>query len=170
TPVPGIQKASALLDTAVEEVREISHNLLSGSIAKFGLATALEELKETISESKDITVDLHIYGLDDRLNSDAEIHLYRIVQELVSNILKHAAATEITIQLNRSENGLSVTVEDNGRGFNPDAKNGSGVGLQNVQSRVNALEGTIVWDSAPGRGTTVVINIPHPAYDKHYSG
>jgi signal transduction histidine kinase/Flp pilus assembly protein TadD len=156
-----LEKINKLLDTAVEEVREISHNLLSGSITKFGLATALHELKETIASSNQVNMELFIHGMDGRLDNKAELHLYRIVQELVSNILKHANATEITVQLNKQLRELSLTVEDNGKGFDPGVATGAkGVGLQNVASRVQSLDGSLLIDSGKGNGTTILINIP----------
>ncbi|MFZ6012530.1 MAG: tetratricopeptide repeat protein [Bacteroidota bacterium] len=159
-----LEKASQLLDTAVEEVREISHNLLSGAITKFGLATALQELKETITNSNRLNMELFIHGLDGRLDTKAELHLYRIIQELVSNALKHANASEITVQLTKQANELILTVEDNGVGFDHQIKLISkGVGLQNVESRIQSLEGTMLIDSNKGNGTTILINIPLPS-------
>ena len=154
-------KANQLLDTAVDEVRDISHNLLSGAISKFGLTTALTELKETISNTNQIRMEVFINGLDIRLNSKTELHLYRIIQELVSNILKHAKASEITIQLNNFLNELTLTVEDNGVGFNEASDtHKNGLGLKSIESRVQSLEGLLRIDSGKGNGTTVLITIP----------
>jgi signal transduction histidine kinase len=90
-----------------------------------------------------------------------ELNLYRIVQELVSNIIKHAQAAEITIQLNRHANDLTLTVEDNGIGFEQEKVRGKkGVGLSTMQSRVGSLNGRVYIDSQPGRGTTVTVEIP----------
>jgi two-component system, NarL family, sensor kinase len=155
-----LTKAGQLLDHAVDEVREISHNLLAGSIDKFGLATALEELKETINESNKLKMDVLVHGIDARLDNDIELQLYRIIQELVSNILKHADASEVTVQLNKSGNELNVTVEDNGRGFDPSLVTSNGIGLKNIESRVQSLDGSVRVDSSQGKGTTVLLNIP----------
>lgn len=154
-------KANELLDTAVEEVRDISHNLISGAISKFGLTTALTELKETISNTNQIKMEVFINGLDIRLNGKTELHLYRIIQELVSNILKHAKASEITIQLNKFLNELTLTVEDNGVGFNEASDtHKNGLGLKNIESRVQSLDGLLRIDTGKGNGTTVLITLP----------
>lgn len=153
--------AGGLLDGAVEEVREISHNMVSGVLSKFGLVAALRDLKQTLESSKAIKMDLHAYHLDERLNFAIEVNIYRIVQELVSNILKHSGATEIIVQLNRYESQLLLTVEDNGCGFNVNELNSKkGIGLKNLQSRVFALEGQLNIDSGKGNGTTTTIEIP----------
>lgn len=154
-----LQKAHQLLDTAVEEVREISHNLLSGSITKFGLKTALVELKDTISGNNRLTMTVLFSDMDNRLDGKVELNVYRIVQELVSNILKHAEASDIVVQLNRVDHELVLTVEDNGKGFNPMAER-NGVGLSNIESRVQSLDGSMNIDSGLGNGTTITITIP----------
>lgn len=153
--------AENLLDGAVEEVREISHNMVSGVLSKFGLVAALQDLRQTLERSNAIKVDLHTWHLAERLNLNVEINLYRIVQELISNVLKHANASEITIQLNRYESQLLLTIEDNGTGFDiAEANAKRGMGLKNLHSRVYALEGKINIDSGQGNGTTVTIEIP----------
>jgi signal transduction histidine kinase len=90
-----------------------------------------------------------------------EMMLYRILQELCSNVVKHARASELLIQLLRDDQELTVIVEDNGRGFELDqARNKNGIGLSSIQSRVEYLNGVISWDSVPGQGTTVSIHLP----------
>lgn len=151
---------SELLDGAVDEVREISHNMSSGILSKFGLAAALQDLQLTLENSKQISVQLHVHHLDERLDLNIELNLYRIVQELVSNILKHANATEIIIQLNRYEAELLLTVEDNGIGFDRQSMSQKGIGLKNIESRLNKIHGKSHIDSSKGRGTIVNIEIP----------
>ncbi len=154
------EKANDLLDTACEEVRKIAHNMTSGVLMKFGLVAALEDLKEKLEQTRKIKIDFIAHGLDNRLENDVEITLYRIVQELISNILKHAGAKEITIQLLRSDQGLNVVVEDDGIGFDTRTKKDPGMGLKNVASRVDKLNGEFTIDSTSGNGTTVTIDIP----------
>lgn len=162
-PVPLFQNVNSLLDQAVSEVRDIAHNMVSGVLTKFGLCAALQDLKETIEASGQVRVELMLLNMDERLDGAVEINLYRIMQELVSNILKHAKATEITIQLNKISQELLLMVEDNGRGFDPsDSNQQKGMGLRNVASRVDALGGRLSIDSARGRGTTTTIEIPLP--------
>lgn len=153
------KKANKLLDEACEEVRKISHDMASGTLTNFGLIAALEDLSNTLEESNQISVEFVTHGLKDRLNLDLEITIYRIIQELISNILKYAKANEVTIQLVKSKNGLNIIVEDNGIGFQTD-KLHSGIGLKNIASRVDAFDGDLQIDSALNKGTTITIDIP----------
>lgn len=154
------EKANTLLDSACEEVRKIAHNMTSGVLMKFGLVAALEDLKDKLEQTRQVKVDFIAHGLDNRLENDAEITLYRIIQELISNILKHAEAREITIQLVKSNSGLNIVVEDDGLGFDLNNRKDSGMGLKNVAARVDTLNGELNIDSTPGNGTTITIDIP----------
>ena len=154
-------KATSLLDEACDEVRKISHNLVSGELIKFGLVSALNQLKVTINETGKLTMQVLAFGMDDRLDTTTEISLYRVLQELMNNILKHAKASEVTIQLNKVENNINIVVEDNGVGFEVDTDlEKNGMGLRNVETRIKKLNGTIFIDSAKGRGTTTIMDIP----------
>ena len=104
-------------------------------------------------------MNIFIHQLDDRLNNQIELQLYRIVQEFVSNVLKHSRASKIVIQLTRHNGTLTLMVEDNGIGFRADDTY-KGMGLKNIQSRVAALEGSWNTDSVLGHGTTNIIEIP----------
>lgn len=152
------EKANELLDIACDEVRKISHDMASGVLNKFGLVAALEDLKEILEQSEKIEVEFIAHGLDDRLDNDVEIAIYRIVQELLSNVLKYAKATEISIQLLKGKNGINLIVEDNGVGFELNDEI-NGIGLKNIASRVDALEGLLNIDSAIGKGTTITVDI-----------
>jgi signal transduction histidine kinase len=107
-----------------------------------------------------MTFQLHIHHLDERLDQHIEINIYRIIQETISNILKHAHATEIILQINRLEDDLLLIVEDNGTGFEIDATERPGIGLKNIQSRVDTLYGNLHIDSRKGKGTIITIEIP----------
>ncbi len=152
-------KANALLDSAVTEVREISHNMMSGTLSKFGLIQALEELAETVSKSGHTKMQFIAHKVG-RYPGKVEITIYRVIQELVSNTLKHAGASEITAQVSQLGNELTVIMEDNGRGFDRQTALKNGIGLMNVESRVASLNGTVHIDSGKGSGTTITINIP----------
>ncbi|KGL59120.1 tetratricopeptide repeat protein [Polaribacter sp. Hel1_85] len=152
-------KANKLLDEACEEVRKISQDMASGVLTKFGLTAVLEDLKETLEESKQLEVEFISHGLNDRLPLELEISIYRIIQELISNILKHAKASEISIQLLKGKQRLNIIVEDNGIGF----KNNSthlGMGLKNIDARIDGLHGDFKIDSTLEKGTTITIDIP----------
>lgn len=153
--------ASELLDLAAGEVRNISHNMMSSVLAKFGLIPALEDLQTRISETGKLKVNLYTNNVKGVLGGEQELQLYRIVQELISNILKHSEATETNIQLNENEDSVNLIVEDDGVGFNPeqlDVK--AGIGLANLKARVAKLNGTLHIDSGLGAGTTISIDIP----------
>nr|HMQ62283.1 ATP-binding protein [Flavilitoribacter sp.] len=155
------QKANLLLGQACDQVRTISHEMLSAFLVKFGLKAQLESFAETIRDSGQLEVELATHGLKDRLDSRLEFSIYRIVQELVNNVIKHAGATRISIQVNRFESMVNIMVEDNGTGFDPEeAKNKGGIGLKNIRSRVHDLDGTTDFESAKGKGTSVSIDIP----------
>ena len=151
-------KANLLLDEACEEVRKISHDLISGELLKFGLLPALTQLCKTIEGANKLKINLLFFGMDNRLDNSVEIPVYIIIQELINNILKHSKATDVTIQLNKTENNLNVVVEDNGIGFDiASVKNG--MGLKNIETRVNKFNGKLYVDSGKDKGTTTIIDI-----------
>lgn len=155
------EKANALLDQATEEVRNISHNLISGVLTKFGLVPALNDLRNTIESTGKLRMNLSVSDLENRLDGEKELQIYRIIQELLSNILKHSQATEADIQLTRNNGNLNLMVHDNGVGFDPKAaRSKKGIGMQNLLARVEQLNGTLNYDSGKGAGTTVNIDIP----------
>jgi signal transduction histidine kinase len=98
--------------------------------------------------------------MNERLDNTTEIIVYRVVQECIGNILKHAEAKEIHIQLTRHENSFMLMVEDDGVGFDPHKVKSDGMGLKNISSRVQQLNGTVHFDSSPGKGTTTTVEIP----------
>jgi len=100
-------------------------------------------------------------GLDERLDSNMETVLYRVIQECVTNAIKHAGATTLDISLIKDKEGISGTIEDNGKGFDTtDKEKFEGIGLKNITTRIEYLKGTVDFDSAPGRGTVVALFVP----------
>ncbi|MFY0673197.1 MAG: sensor histidine kinase [Bacteroidia bacterium] len=155
------QKAYALLGKASSEVRRISHNIASNVLSKFGLVAALQDLAEEVSSAQKTLVKVQVSGIENRLENSTEIHLFRIIQELVSNALKHAEAQRIDIQLTMHDNELNLIVEDNGKGFDTKAIiNSKGMGMENLQNRVTHLNGTLNIDSSQNVGSTFIIDIP----------
>ena len=155
------REANQLLGEACGEVRKIAHNMMPGTLTKFGLVSAILDMKSNIEKSKQISVDVQVYGIKERLEEKVEISLYRIIQELMNNILKHARATEVMIQLAQQGDELNLLVEDNGQGFDlAKAKAGGGLGMQSLQSRVSYINGTLEIDTAPGQGCSIMINLP----------
>ncbi len=151
-------KASQLLDEACDEVRKISHNMLSGVLVQFGLVTATRKIAESITDSKQLEVSVIAVNMDSRLSGTMELILYRIIQELMGNILKHAQAKEAIVQFNRFNGSLNIMVEDDGIGFNPEEVK-RGVGLSSIEQRVKNLGGQFSIDSGKGNGTTISIDI-----------
>lgn len=154
------ERTHSLIDTACLEVRRISHNMMPHALSISGLEGALEDLAGHLRTLKyEVTLEMH--QLPERLDTTKEITLFRLIQELLSNIRKHASATSVFMQLFGHGEGLQLIVEDNGKGFDLNQAIASGgLGLKSIQSRVEFLDGTIAWESVPNQGTTVTINIP----------
>ena len=153
------EKAAELLNTAVEEVRNISHDLHSGVLKNFGLCAAVSDLKNTIELTGQLKIDLFVSGKKRKLDTNKEIEIYRLVQELFSNTMKHARANKVTLQFTFAENNINVIFEDDGIGFDP-RKVTKGIGLKNIEARISKLNGDYSIDSAPGRGTIIILDIP----------
>lgn len=152
------QKSYELVDNASVEVRRIAHNMMPEVLIKMGLMQAVQELCSSINAGKLLRVSMQSYGMEERLNASTEMMLFRIIQELLNNIIKHAYASEAIIQFNRDDNHLNVTVEDNGRGFNLADTGTKKAGLDSVKSRVNYLNGKLSIDSEKEIGTTVLMD------------
>jgi signal transduction histidine kinase len=132
-------------------------------LVNFGLIAALNDLKEMITSSR-LVVNISAYGFEERrLREETEITVYRIIQELLNNVIRHAKASEINIELNLMENLLSLIISDNGQGFDPESvADHKGIGLQNLSTRVRMLKGTFYIDSGRNNGATFLIDIPVP--------
>ncbi|MCU0320495.1 MAG: sensor histidine kinase, partial [Flavobacteriales bacterium] len=152
-------KVNRMLDEAVGEVRRISHDMVSVTLARFGLEKALEDLCDSVRLNGKLAVELALFGLEQRMERGLEITVYRMVQELVSNVLKHAGARELSISVTRGPGRISVIVADDGRGFDTDAA-ADGIGLANVRARAAAMGAQVTVNSTPGKGTTVSIEGP----------
>ncbi len=148
-----------MIDGACNEVRDIARNLKPISLGKLGLTAALKDLVNRYSLKGIMDISLHTHEVDGVLSEEAKLHVYRIIQELLNNALKHADATEIDVQVNKMDGELFIVVEDNGKGFDLD-NTAHGLGLGNLQSRVNVLRGEIEIDSSRDLGTSVTVHIP----------
>ena len=155
------KNAMGLVDDSVKEVRSVSHNMMPNTLLKLGLASAVKEFITKIQGMPNLKVNLEIVGMDNRMEQEKETVLYRVIQEVVANIIKHAKASELTLQLIRHESELSIVIEDNGVGFDTSNLNSfTGIGLKNIISRVEFVNGAVHFDSTPGKGTSVIIEIP----------
>ena len=152
-------KAYTLLDEACSEVRTISNNMQPGALLKMGIVPAINDLVNRIESEETPHIEfIHYGGLND-LPIVLSLHIYRIVQELLFNCIKHAHAKEVLIQLIRNEEDLEIMVEDDGNGYDPNDVR-KGMGTENVSARVNFLKGEISVHSVLGTGTTTTITIP----------
>jgi two-component system, NarL family, sensor kinase len=145
------------LDESISEMRRVAHNMMPEALIKLGLQQALEDYCAGLSGSKTFKIDREFYGLEKRINPSIEIVVYRIVQELMNNAVKHSGATSILAQVIRNDQNLSITIEDNGKGFDKEIVM-QGAGLKNIRSRVDYLKGQLDIQTAPGKGTSVHID------------
>jgi signal transduction histidine kinase len=154
-----VDKLKTLADDTYKEVRKIAQNKNSGVLINKGLIPAIKFIAKEISISEKLQIEVNNINVNQRIKSNIEIQVFRIVQELLTNIIKHAEATEATIQFSEDENILNIMAEDNGKGFNVSEVT-FGLGLTNIEKRIENIKGNIVFDSTPGNGTTVILNIP----------
>ncbi|MES2690371.1 MAG: sensor histidine kinase [Bacteroidota bacterium] len=149
-----------MLDDAVKEVRSVSHSMVPNALLHAGLASAIRDFMNNVALSGKLQVDVQLVGIKDRLDEKKETTLFRIVQECVTNITRHAEAGRLTLQLIHHPEHLTLMIEDDGKGFNVKDSSG-GIGIKNIESRVAYINGTLDIDSQPGRGTTITVEIPH---------
>uniref|UniRef100_UPI0025BB717D tetratricopeptide repeat-containing sensor histidine kinase n=1 Tax=Cecembia sp. TaxID=1898110 RepID=UPI0025BB717D len=154
------ERTNKLIDEACLEVRRISHNMMPHALSIAGLSGALEDLADHM-RSINYQVNLEILHLPKKIDQTKQITLYRLIQEILNNIRKHAKAKNLTISLIAYEQNLNLIVEDDGIGFDyGEALANGGLGLKSINSRVEFLDGEIEWDSVKGQGTSISINIP----------
>ena len=160
---PLIEKATRLIEEASRDVRKISHNMMPGLLTKLGFYEAVEDLIENIDDTADISATCEITGEQERLPENKEIMLYRIVQEIVNNTLKHAQAKDISLKISITPGKLIINYSDNGKGFDAEkillSEEGA-FGLKSLQSRVGFLNGSMDIESSPGQGTRYFIEVP----------
>ncbi len=158
TNVPAYNEALALLDDMGTELRKTAHNLMPETLLKQTLPEAVSAYCHSMQKDGTLHIDFQALGDFGLLGADVKLNVYRIVQELLRNIVQHAQATTALVQLMMHGRVLTVTVEDNGRGFDKDAMR-TGMGMQNLQTRVSSMNGHYTLETAPGKGTTVFIEI-----------
>lgn len=155
------ERSMDMLDSSIKEMRRVAHNMMPEALVKFGLDTALKDFCNDINQSGALQVSYQSIGLESlSMEQSTAIAIYRIVQELINNTMRHAVAKLAIVQISKTDGLISVTVEDDGKGFNPDIlKSSSGIGWTNIKSRVDYLKGIIDIQSAPGKGTSVHIEL-----------
>ena len=159
-----LAKLQSLTETIGREIHALAVQLRPTVLDDLGLVRALTNYIEGWSERSAIKADFHPGGLEEaRLGSEVEITLYRIVQEALTNVVKHAKASRVSVVLNRRDHEIVAVIEDDGRGFDPEAQKTSGrkgLGLLGMQERAGQLGGCVSIESNPGHGTTVFVRIP----------
>jgi signal transduction histidine kinase len=146
------------LQEATEELRATTHNLIPDLLLEQGIRLAVAALCEKTARNTQLEVDFNAFGTIPKLQPDAELNVYRIIQELIQNTIKHARASHLTVQLGANNDSLNLTVEDDGVGFPIDRSNFGGIGIHNLRERVTMLHGELDIRSEPGAGTTVYID------------
>jgi signal transduction histidine kinase/Tfp pilus assembly protein PilF len=149
------------IEDAFDEVRNISHNLAPSLLSERGLKGALKNISDRVNQSTKLSMSFDTFGLDNNLDNLIENTLFRTIQEIVNNTIKHADASKLFIQIAQGNNEITLMAEDNGKGFNFDEiKKHSSYGLAHIKSRIENLNGNMFIDSNQDRGTIISILIP----------
>jgi signal transduction histidine kinase len=149
-----------LVVSTLQNVRRLAVELRPAALDDFGLVPAVERLADTFREQTGTAVDLEAQLGDERLPGELETALYRIVQEALTNVVKHAGARRVSILLTRKDGSVAAVIEDDGVGFDPEADVGEGLGLAGMRERVGLVGGRLTIESAGGAGTTLVAEVP----------
>lgn len=169
-----VDASKNMIDQAIEEVRRISNALQPAALDEFGLETALRTRVMEMAAIAGIKATFECNGSIERLAKKSKIYLYRIAQEAITNIIKHARATEMTVTITREDQLVRLTVADNGKGFIIDPKSyAHRNGIQNMRERASLLSGNFTVESAPDTGTKIIVTIPYTrndGYDKNTLG
>jgi signal transduction histidine kinase len=162
TPENGVlfDKSLSMLDNTIGDLRKVAQNLMPEALVKFGLHEAVRDFCDSIQSSTGIRVLYHEMGEKRKLDNTAEVFAYRIIQELVNNAVKHAAASQVFVQLTINTDKVRITVEDDGKGFDKNKiKQTKGAGMANIDYRVQYFNGEIDLVTSPGNGTSVNIEL-----------
>lgn len=158
----GIDSAKNMIDFTIEDVRRVCNALLPAALSEFGIVSTLRALCSELGSLAGFKAIFENEGSLDRMSKKSQVYLYRIAQEALHNITKHARATQVIMKLNRDNNIVTLEVSDNGKGFIFDPicfaqRNG----LQNMRERTQLLQGEFIINSKPGNGTTIKVTIPY---------
>ena len=153
------ERSLEMLDRSINEMRKVAYYMMPEVLVTSGLNAALAELCADIHQTGALHIAYQSTGMENaQIDQTTSITIYRIVQELINNTIKHAAATNITVQLHKTGERLSIAVEDDGKGFDISTLDKTkGTGWENIVNKINFLNGTINIDSEKGRGTSVLI-------------
>jgi signal transduction histidine kinase/ligand-binding sensor domain-containing protein len=170
--VEDVKRAASLVQESIQNVREIASELHPHYLDRLGLCAAVEVMTENITHSSGLSIDCQCDKVDGLLSKETEIHLFRIIQEALSNVVRHAEATKVTLQIKDSSAGIELTITDDGKGFTVEFgttrasfsrhdKDVNGFGLSSMAERARIIGGTLNIRSSPGSGTTIHLTAPH---------
>jgi two-component system, NarL family, sensor histidine kinase DevS len=149
-----------LVVATLQDVRRLAVELRPKVLDDFGLVPALERLTDTFAEQTGIDVDLEAGAVSERLPPEVETAIYRIVQESLTNVVKHSHAQRVSVLLTRANGRIKAVIEDDGTGFDPGAARSDGIGLIGMRERIELLDGTLAVESSETSGTTVALEVP----------
>jgi signal transduction histidine kinase len=161
-----LKEISDNASASIEEVRSIARALRPYQLDRFGLTKTLEDAAELAARAAHLKIATTVQNIDGLFSPDAEISIYRIVQEWLNNTIKHSHASTARFQVRKDDGMLRMTLEDDGVGFDYDTvlnRSSSGLGLANLRERVRLLGGTLKIETAPGKGTRLAVDIPRKA-------
>jgi len=161
-----IEKTNEQIDKLIKRMREISFDLMPTSLTRKGLAAALNEFIEYCSKSSFLKINFQFTEI--KLAQLQAINLYRIVQEIIHNTIKHAEASDLFIELRQEKGKIILATRDNGKGFNYDEKSSEakGLGLQNLLRRTEIIGGKMFFESRKGKGTTYIFEVPIAEHER----
>jgi len=154
--IQAYEEGMTMLDELLDEIRKTAHNLTPVALLTHSLPDALRSYCHSVQDGSELRIDVQCYGDFDSFGRELKLNVYRIIQELVKNIVAHAGATQALVQLIRNDGLLSLTVEDNGAGFDT-LQPTEGIGLHNLRTRVTGMQGHLTIVSEPGTGTSVYV-------------
>jgi signal transduction histidine kinase len=155
-----LQKAVRLQQEAIDEIRNISKHLSLPALGEIELKESVEELVDNIAQTHKVAIEFESHKINERrISKEVQLAVYRILQEHLTNILKHAEAFWVKVLMEIEDNALVVEVRDNGKGFNPEKKT-KGLGMINMKSRAECVHGTFDIRSAPGKGCILSLHLP----------
>jgi signal transduction histidine kinase len=165
-----IKTAIVMADNLIDEVRAISNALMPPALHEFGLNSAVRQLCNTLNESKGIAIDFQGEISGTNLSRKSRLYIFRVIQEIINNVAKHSEADKFTIFAETKDEALTISISDNGKGFNEGSPcSSSGHGLSNIKERIDLIKGSLTLNSSEGNGTQFKITIPvnKPQNDKH---
>lgn len=160
--VEKLNVTTKVLDDTANEIRLISHQMMPRTLHSEGLIPAIEDMLTSTFRSTDIMVEFFHLDENERYNEQIEINLYRICQEMINNIVKHSNARSVTISFHKNKTGIVLVIDDDGKGFNFEEKASKGHGLLNIQTRIEAIKGSIRYEKGVESGVSTIILVPLP--------